>query len=146
MAARVTAFVVFLIVAASLVAGLIVGAQRETVEGPIDLIILNGRVFTGDAAGTTAEALAVQGTKILRVGPEREIKRLRRRHTTVIDAKGGTVLPGFNDAHVHLISGGLALEKVNLLDATSLAAIETRITTFADAHPDRRWVQGRGWY
>jgi hypothetical protein len=146
MAARVTAFVVFLIVAASVVAGLIVGAQRDDVDGPVDLLILNGKVFTADAAGTVAEALAIQGSKILRVGPEREIKRLRRRQTTVIDARGGTVLPGFNDAHVHLFSGGLALDKVNLLDATTLAQIEQRIVAFAEAHPERRWVQGRGWY
>ena len=53
-----------------------------------------------------AEALAVQGNKVLRVGSNREIQRLARAQTTVIDAKGGSVLPGFNDAHVHLIGGG----------------------------------------
>lgn len=146
MAARVTALVVFTIVAATLIAGLLVGAQRDTFDGPVDLIVLNGKVLTGDAKGTVAEALAVGGNQIVRVGSNREIKRLRRRATQVIDAHGATVMPGVNDAHTHLISGGLALDRVNLLDAVTLDQIERTIREFADTHPDRHWVLGRGWY
>jgi predicted amidohydrolase YtcJ len=146
MASRLTALVVFAIVSVTVVAGLIVGAQRDTEDGPVDLIVHNGRVFTADGRGTVAEALAVRGNQVLRVGSNREIERLRRRGTTVIDAHGGTVLPGFNDSHLHFVSGGLALEKLDLLGATTLAEIETAIAAFAEAHPDSRWVLGRGWY
>ena len=102
----------------TLVAGLIVGAQRDDESGPVDLIVTNGRVYTGSGS-KFAEAVAIRGNKILRVGTNRGIKRLRRPQTTVVDAHGGSVLPGFNDAHVHLMSGGLALSNVNLLDATT---------------------------
>lgn len=144
MASRLTAYIVVTIVAGTLIAGLIVGAQRDD-DGPIDLIILNAKVYTGDH-DTFAEALAIRGNTILRVGGNREIKRLRRAQTTVLDAHGGAVLPGFNDSHVHFLGGGLSLEHVDLLDAVTLDQIQEKIRGFAAAHPDQPWVRGRGWY
>ncbi len=117
MAARLTAFVVVGIVAATLIAGLIVGAQRDDSDGPIDLIIHNGTVFAADDDGTIAEAVAVRGNQIFRVGSDRDVLRLRRPQTQVIDARKAAVVPGFNDAHVHFIGGGLALEQIDLLEA-----------------------------
>ncbi|MCX6550221.1 MAG: amidohydrolase [Acidobacteria bacterium] len=145
METRLATIIVVLIVAASVVAGLIVGAQRDERTEPVDLVVLNGRVFTG-AGQPVAEAVAVRGNEILRVGTNREIKRLVRRTTLTIDAHGGTVLPGFTDAHVHFVSGGLAMDRVNLLDAETLEAIQKKIGEFAAANPDRAWVLGRGWY
>jgi predicted amidohydrolase YtcJ len=145
MASRLTTFIVVLIVAGTLIAGLIVGAQRDDESGPVDLIVTNGRVYIGSAS-RFAEAVAIRGNKILRVGTNREVKRLRRAQTTVVDAHGGSVLPGFNDAHVHLIGGGLALSNVNLLDATTLESIQETVKAFAASHLDRPWVRGRGWY
>ena len=107
MAARLTAYVVVGIVAATLIAGLI--AQRDDTDGPVDIIIHNAKVYTAGTNGTMAEAVAIRGNQILRVGSNREINRLRRPQTTMIDAGGATVLPGFNDAHVRLVEGGLAL-------------------------------------
>src|SRR5215204_5169568 len=124
MASRLTTFIVVLIVAGTLVAGLIVGAQRDDESGPVDLIVTNGRVYTGSGS-KFAEAVAIRGNKILRVGTNRGIKRLRRAQTTVVDAHGGSVLPGFNDAHVHLMSGGLSLSQANLSEATTLEAIQS---------------------
>ena len=66
----------------------------------------------------------MQGNKVLRVGTNREIQRLARAQTTVIDAKGGSVLPGFNDAHVHMMSGGLSLDQVSLSEATTLESVK----------------------
>lgn len=146
MAARLTTFVVVAIVAATLIAGLIVGAQRDDSDGLIDLIVHNGKVYAADAAGTMAEAIAVRGNQIVRVGSDRDVLRLRRPQTQMIDARGAAVLPGFNDAHVHFISGGLALDKIDLLDAVTVDDIQQRIREWADANPDRPWVQGRGWY
>jgi len=146
MAARLTTFVVVGIVAATLIAGLIVGAQRDDSDGPIDLIVHNGTVYAADAAGTMAEAVAVRGNQIVRVGSDRDILRLRRPQTRVVDARDGAVLPGFNDAHVHFIGGGLALDKIDLLDAPTVEDIQERIREWASANPDRPWVLGRGWY
>jgi predicted amidohydrolase YtcJ len=146
MAARLTTLVVVAIVAATLIAGLIVGAQRDDNDGPIDLIIHNGTVYAGDGSGTLAEAIAVRGNQIVRVGNDRDILRLRRPQTQVIDARERAVIPGFNDAHVHLIGGGLSLDKINLIEATTVDEIQERIRTWASANPDRPWVLGHGWY
>jgi predicted amidohydrolase YtcJ len=120
MAARVTAFVVSAIVAITFVAGLIVGAQREDDSGPIDLIVYNARVYVGDPAKGFAEAIAIRGNRILKVGSNHDIKRLMRRATSLIDARGGSVLPGFNDAGLDLFADGFELETVR--------------RTIADAH------------
>jgi predicted amidohydrolase YtcJ len=145
MAARLTTFVVVVIVAATLIAGLIVGAQRDD-DGPIDLIIHNGALYAADGADGFDEAVAVRGNQIVRIGSDRDILRLRRPRTRVIDARGRAVIPGFNDAHLHFIGGGLALDKINLLDATSVDQIQGRIRTWTAANPDRPWILGRGWY
>ena len=94
MAARLTAYLVVGIVAATLIAGLIVGAQRDDTDGPVDVIVHNAKVYTAGARGTMAEAVAIRGNQILRVGSEREVTRLRRPQTTMIDAKGAAVAPG----------------------------------------------------
>src|SRR5688572_27865215 len=145
MAARLTAYVVVGIVAATLIAGLIVGAQRDDNEGPVDLIVHNATVYTADGDGTMAEAVAVRGNQVLRVGGEREILRLRLPQTTLIDAQGGAVVPGFNDAHVHFITGGLNLDKVDLLGAATVEDIQQRISAWAGANPESPWIVGRGW-
>src|SRR5256885_10009415 len=98
MAARLTTYVVVAIVAATLIAGLIVGAQRDDNDGPVDLIVFNAKVYTADAAGTMAEAGAGRGNQILRVGSNRGIKRPPPPPTVVIDARGAAVLPGLYDA------------------------------------------------
>jgi predicted amidohydrolase YtcJ len=144
MASRLTTYIIVFIVATTVVAGLIVGAQRDDADGPVDLIVTNGRVYT--PAGVTAEAVAVRGNKILRVGSNRDIKRLRRPSTVSIDAHGAAVVPGFNDSHSHLLSGGLSLSHLDLLGATTFEQVQTAIRDYATAHPDRPWVRGRGWY
>jgi predicted amidohydrolase YtcJ len=146
MAARLTAYVVVGIVAATLIAGLIVGAQRDDSDGPIDIIIHNARVYTAGPDAEMAEALAIRGNQILRVGGEREVMRLRRPQTTVIDAHGAAVLPGFNDAHLHFITGGLGLERVNLEGAITLDEIQARVRDWAERNADAPWVLGRGWF
>ena len=144
MTSRIAAFIVIAIVAATFIFGLMVGAQRDDRNGPADLIVVNGKVYTGDP-GLFAEAVAVRGNQILRVGTNREIKQLRRPQTAVIDARGGSVLPGFDDAHLHFISGGLDLETANLLEALTLEQTQKALRTWAEAHPNRPWVLGSGW-
>lgn len=145
MAARITAYLVACIVGVTLIAGLIVGAQRADDEA-VDLIVINGKVYAGDGAAVLAEAVAIRGNKVVRVGSNREIQRLRRAQTTTVDARGGAVVPGFNDAHAHFISGGLSLDQVNLLEATTLDEIKDTVRIWSEAHPERTWITGRGWY
>ena len=145
MAARLTAYLVVAIVSATLIAGLMVGAQRDDNEGPVDLIIHNGAVYTADRRGAMAEAVAVRGNQVLRVGTDREILRLQRPQTVMIDARGGTVLPGFNDAHVQLLRGARALAAVDLRGAASTGEIQARIAAWSAEHPDNGWILGHGW-
>src|SRR4029450_12988132 len=121
MAARLTAYLVVAVVAVTSIAGLMVGAQRDDNDGPVDLIVRNASVYTADRRGTVAEAVAIRGNQILRGGSNRDIARLQRPQTIVVDARGGAVLPGFNDAHVDLIGGGLRLGMADLTGAASRA-------------------------
>jgi predicted amidohydrolase YtcJ len=145
MATRLTTFVVVGIVAATLIAGLIVGAQRDDNDGPVDLIVHNARVYTADADQSMAEAVAIRGNQILRVGSDREINRLRRPQTALIDANGAAVLPGFNDAHVHFIDGGLSLEMLDLRGALTPEAVAERLAAWGAANPGDPWLRGRDW-
>ncbi len=145
MASRLTTLIVVFIVAATLIAGIIARAQRDD-EGPVDLIVYNGRVYAGNGSDDFKEAIAVRGNTIFRVGSNREVKRMVRPQTVVVDAHGGAVVPGFNDTHVHFASGSLALSEINLLDATSTEQVSARIRAYAEAHQDRPWITGRGWY
>ena len=144
MAARLTAYAVAFIVGVTFIAGLIVRAQRED-DGPVDLIVINGKVYAGGEADL-AEAVAVTGNKIVRVGTNREVQRLRRAQTVVVDARGGAVVAGFNDSHAHLINGGLSLDQISLSDAQTLDDIKDTIRVWSEAHPERAWITGRGWY
>lgn len=145
MAARVTSYLVVGIVAVTLIAGLIVRAQRDDSDGPVDLIVHNGVVFTGETSDDTAEAVAVRANQVLKVGSNREIIRLQRPQTVMIDAKGAAVLPGFNDAHLHLIEGGLSLDGVDLSGAGSIEDVVARVVAWTERNPGKGWVSGRGW-
>jgi predicted amidohydrolase YtcJ len=145
MAARLAGFIVVAIVTSTVIAGLIVGAQRDDTSGPVDLIVHNARVYAADDLGTMAEAVAIRGNKILKVGSEREVMRYRKPQTTVIDAKGAAVLPGFDDAHTSLVDGGLARDAVQLFGAASLDDIRARVETWMSARPDALWITGVGW-
>ena len=145
MAARLTAYVVVAIVAATLIAGLIVGAQHDDSSGPVDLIVHNAKVYDAGTPPKFAEAIAIRGNKILRVGSEREIMRYRRPQTIVIDARGATVLPGFDDAHASFVDGGVALAGVMLVGAESVEDVQQRVSAWAGEHPESPWIVGTGW-
>src|SRR3712207_3464523 len=82
-----------------------------------DLVVVNANVRTMDSKRPTAEAVAVYGGRVMAVGSSNEIRKLAGKGTRVIDARGALLLPGFNDAHVHLLSGGFQLSSVDLRDA-----------------------------
>jgi hypothetical protein len=110
-----------------------------------DLIIINAKVQTMNQAQPVAEAVAVLGNRIVAVGSTKDIKKLAGSNTRQIDAKGQIVLPGFNDAHVHFMSGGFQLSSVDLRDATSPQQFAERIRDFAAKLPEGRWITGGDW-
>ncbi len=112
---------------------------------PADLILTRTRVWTADAQKPWAEAVAVRGERIVYVGDAKGAVSLRGPKTEVRELPGRLVLPGFNDAHVHLMGGALSLDRVDLIEDLSVDAVQTRIKAFAAAHNERPWVLGRGW-
>jgi predicted amidohydrolase YtcJ len=121
-------------------------AGSPPATGPADLIVFNARVFTAEPGAGFAEAVAIRGNRITGVGGNAEMKALAGPASELLDARGGTVMPGFNDSHVHFLGGSLALDKVNLLEATTLEQIQEKIRAFAASQPEKEWVLGRGWY
>lgn len=117
------------------------GAQNLTA----DLIVVNARVRTMDAAKPQAEAIAVKENKIVAVGANAEIQKLAGAATRTIDARGKLVVPGFNDAHVHFLEGGYQLSSVDLRDAKTPAEFVRRIKEFAAKQPKGRWILGGKW-
>ena len=110
-----------------------------------DLIIFNAKVHTMDRNQPMAEAVAILGNRIVAVGSSQEIKKLAGSSTKQIDAKGQLVLPGFNDAHVHFMSGGFQLASVDLRDASTPQEFAERIRDFAAKVPEGRWITGGDW-
>jgi predicted amidohydrolase YtcJ len=120
------------------------GAARQARRRGVSLVLKGGKVFTADARGTLAEAVAVDGNGIVAVGTSREIEAAYAGART-IDLKGRLVTPGFNDAHIHFLGGGLSLLRVNLVGAKTLAEAKARVAARARELPAGAWVTGRGW-
>jgi predicted amidohydrolase YtcJ len=110
-----------------------------------DLILINGKVWTGENDSTFVEAIAIKGNQIIAVGKSTEIKALSDKKTQIIDLKGKLATAGFNDAHIHFLSGSLGLAEVDLNESNSPNEIEERVTRFIQENPDKEWITGRGW-
>lgn len=111
---------------------------------PADLIITNAHVVTVDADNPTAEAVAVRGNTIVFVGEAQAVTSFIGPQTQLIDAQKGTVLPGFIDAHFHLMQGAISLGDIPLYEVRSLAELATAVTTYAAQHPELPWLRGVG--
>jgi hypothetical protein len=118
---------------------------RDAQKFEADLVVVNARVRTLDAARPSAEAVAVHGDRITHVGTSAEVRALAGPGTRVVDAQGALVLPGFNDAHVHFLSGGFQLSSVDLRDAGTPQEFAERIRRFSEKLPKGRWVTGGDW-
>jgi len=110
-----------------------------------DLIVINAKVWTVDANHPKAQAVAVVGDRILAVGSNADVEGLRGPNTKMIDAGGKLLVPGFNDAHVHFVSGGLQLDSVQLNDVTSPDEFVHRIAVQAKKTPKGEWILGGDW-
>lgn len=122
-----------------------------------DAIFVNGNIYIGavsslDKDGVLsphslgyAQAFAVQDHRILAIGATREIEKLRGKNTRVTDLHGAFVMPGFNDAHAHLWSGGLEKLRINLVGTKSVQDMQQRIAARAQSAAPGEWLEGRGW-
>lgn len=110
-----------------------------------DQVFRNGRILTRSEPDRQAQALAVAGGRVAAVGTDAELSGLVGPRTVVTDLEGGTVLPGFHDAHCHILLFGLSLVEVNLRDCRSLAEVAARVGERARQLGPGRWVRGGGY-
>ncbi|MER7671417.1 amidohydrolase [Kitasatospora sp. NPDC096128] len=109
-----------------------------------DLVFTHGPVHTGDAARTRASSLAVTGERITAVGHD-EVRELIGPRTEVVDLTGKLLLPGFQDAHVHAVYGGVELAACDLTGTVGVPEYLERIRGYAEANPEQEWITGSGW-
>jgi len=129
----------------SALAALIVFALAQGASSPATLILHHARIYTVDATNSVAEAIAVQNDRIIRVGSDADILKLRAPSARVVDLGGATVVPGLHDAHGHFTGLGAFLQSLNLRGTTSYQQIVDRVRDrVAKARPGE-WIVGRAW-
>jgi predicted amidohydrolase YtcJ len=114
-------------------------------EDPADLVLTGGAVYTMDARRSWAQALAVRGGRIVYVGSDAGVRPWVGPATRVVPLGGRMVMPGFQDAHVHPVSGGIELGQCDLNALETRDAIVAKVRACAATEPDRPWVVGGGW-
>jgi predicted amidohydrolase YtcJ len=110
-----------------------------------DLVVVGARIATMDTARSWATAIAVRDGRIVAVGPDGAIRRLIGPRTRVIELRGESVTPGFQDAHVHPVEAGIDRSRCDLRETSGASADLDAIATYAAAHPDEPWIIGSGW-
>ncbi|WP_374315681.1 amidohydrolase [Microbacterium sp.] len=113
--------------------------------GVAEVLFVGGPVFTGTGRPITGLAVAVADGRIAAIVPESEASALIGDGTRVVDLDGALLSPGFQDAHVHPVSGGMELLQCNLTGAADAEDAVARIKAYADAHPEEPWILGGGW-
>ena len=113
-------------------------------RGQADYVLVNGRLYTVDPAQPVAEAMAVRGDRILMVGTTAQLTTAYP-DAPHIDLQGRTVVPGFIDAHAHLMGLGLSRLRADLTGTRSVEEILERLREFARQLPEGAWLLGRGW-
>ena len=110
-------------------------------------LYLNGVIYTMDAAQPRAQAMAIDSAsgRILAVGSDDEVRRVGDRHAQVIDLRGKTVLPGFIDAHMHLVSEAYRSYYINAERCASEDEVADLVRQRAGQTPAGQWIQGGQW-
>jgi predicted amidohydrolase YtcJ len=109
-----------------------------------ELVFVGGPVFTSDTVRSRTDAVAVAGGRIMAVGNQ-AVTALIGPDTEVIDLAGRLLVPGFQDAHIHPVGGGMELLRCDLSGASTASEYEHLIAAYAAAHPDEQWITGGGW-
>lgn len=117
----------------------------EKKSGVADLALRGGAIYTVDGARSWAQTIAIDDGRIVYVGSDAGAGDHIGPQTQVIDLKGRMVVPGFQDVHIHPISGGIEANGCDLNAATNVEEYVAIIKKYADAHPDVPWIKGGGW-
>ncbi|KRC59231.1 amidohydrolase [Agromyces sp. Root81] len=110
-----------------------------------DVLFTGGAVFTGTGQPIQGHVVAVTGDRITAVVPESEADALIGEGTQVVQLDGALLSPGFQDAHVHPVGGGVELLQCNLTEAEDADDAIATIAAYAAENPDEPWILGGGW-
>jgi len=112
-----------------------------------DLLLLNARVLTPEVGILQADSVAVAGGRIIGMGQRSEVENLRGRGTKLLDCQGRTLAPGFQDAHVHLLSLASSLISLDLSPSSvsSISDIQQKVREKASRCPEGTWIRGSGY-
>ncbi|SIO27996.1 amidohydrolase [Agromyces cerinus] len=110
-----------------------------------DVLFTGGAVFTGTGQPIQGHVVAVTGDRITAIVPEAEAQALIGEGTQVVQLDGALLSPGFQDAHVHPVGGGVELLQCNLTEAEDADDAVATIAAYAAANPDEAWILGGGW-
>ncbi|MFK3677885.1 amidohydrolase [Microbacterium sp. NPDC090218] len=110
-----------------------------------EFVFHGGAVFTGAGTPLTDHAVIVRAGRITAVLPDAEAADRAAADATWIDLAGALLSPGFQDAHIHPVGGGVELLQCNLTDAEDAAQTADLIRAYAEANPDEEWILGGGW-
>lgn len=112
-----------------------------------DIVLKNANVITMDAGQPSAELVAVSGDSIFMVGSNTDLDTVSGAKTKIIDGQGRTVVPGFNDAHLHLFSLIRKLLSIDLSPSAvrSIADIKEAVRRRAASTPPGTWLSGTGY-
>jgi predicted amidohydrolase YtcJ len=110
-----------------------------------DLVFTGGNVITVDPRRPRAQAVAIEGERIVAVGDDVDVRALRGAGTEVVELAGRTLLPGFQDAHLHVASGGITTVQCDLYHVASSQEHAPTILEYAASHPAAEWIVGGGW-
>lgn len=119
---------------------ILITGQAQTMK----TAFVNGKIYTVNEAQPFAQAVIVEGNKIIFVGSNDGAKKLLDTSTQIIDLNGKLMLPGFNDNHVHFISGGFYLLGIDLRPATSTTEFKNILKTYSEKFP-AKWITGGYW-
>ena len=110
-----------------------------------DIALLNGMLYPASLNSGSLLSLGISNGHIVYVGPEAGLASWIGPRTRIIDLQGKMVLPGFVDAHLHPLHGGLSLLECNLSGLASLSAYHQAIHAYVAAHPRIPFIRGGGW-
>lgn len=110
-----------------------------------ELVLKNGKIWTGVEGNPYISAVAIRGNKIIGVGNEKSLTKFIGKDTQQIDLGGKFAMAGMNDSHVHFLGSSLGLFQVDLTDAKTLAEAQQIILKFAQENPNAPWITGTGW-
>lgn len=112
---------------------------------PSEVLFIGGAVFTGSGEPQRGVAVAVTGGRITAVVPEADAEALAGPDTRRVDLAGALLSPGFQDAHIHPISGGVESLQCDLTASENAADAVRLIAEYAAAAPAEPWILGGGW-